>query len=203
MLILPMNNIIIKDATPENSELIAEGILAAIGEELTMNLAGGKGREVVKQLFSRLAVRRDSQYSFMNSRIAYSDKGEPMGVCISYDGADLIPLRRQFFKEARETLNWEITEEEVESLPGETSPDEFYLDTLMTLPHFRGRGVGKALIIDAFQKAKKYRKPLGLLCDIDNHKARKLYESLGFQNKGKRPFAGHIMDHLLLIPHGL
>ena len=89
-----------------------------------------------------------------------------------------------------------MTDEEIDALPGETEPDEFYLDTLMTLPDYRGRGVARALIIDAGEKAGKAGKPLGLLCDLDNQRARKLYDSVGFREVGLRPFAGHEMAHM-------
>ena len=68
----------------------------------------------------------------------------------------------------------------------------------MTIPEYRGQGVASALIKDAKEKAIKTGKPLGLLCDIDNSRARRLYDSIGFRSCGLRPFAGHEMNHLQL-----
>ena len=187
------------NAAPDDAPLIAEAIVSAIGEDITSNLAGpDHSKSDVKELFTRLARMEDSQYSYRNARIATDNSGEQMGVCISYDGEDLIPLRRAFFEKARKVLGWKISESEIDELPGETGPEEFYLDTLMTLPSFRGRGVAKALIGDALSKARKTGKPLGLLCDIDNNRARRLYDSVGFKEIGVRPFAGHPMNHLQL-----
>lgn len=187
----------IENATVSDSSLIADAILEAVGEEIATGLAGEcHSRKDVHDIFQRLAEREDSQYSYINSRIARDEDGSAMGVCISYDGARLIELRRAFFQEAIKTLGWSINEEEIDQLPGETSSDEYYLDTLMTLPEHRGRGVGKALILDAAEKARKTGKPLGLLCDIDNDRARRLYDSIGFRFKDRRPFAGHEMNHL-------
>lgn len=189
----------ITDAKPEDAPLIADAILEAVGKEITHNLAGERNTvEDVHGIFQRLAERGDTQYSYRNTRIARDDDGVPMGVCISYDGANLKRLRRPFFAEANSVLGWEMSDEEVEALPGETVDDEFYLDTLMTLPQFRGKGVGKALIIDAKKKAKTAGKPLGLLCDLDNYTARSLYDSVGFREHGLRPFAGHLMANLRL-----
>ncbi len=195
----------ISDAKPEDAPLIADAILAAVGEEITAGLAGENNTiQDVHGIFSRLAARQDTQYSFRNTRIARDSLGNPMGVCISYDGAELKRLRRPFFEEANSILKWGMTDEEVENLPGETEPDEFYLDTLMTLPEFRGHGIGKALIADAAMKARKSGKPLGLLCDIDNQKAEHLYQSVGFRRVGLRPFAGHQMNHLQMSdPSGI
>lgn len=191
---------IIRNACREDAPLIAEAIIAAVGDEITSHLAG-KNHSIsdVHAIFSRLAERDDSQYSYLNTRIAQDDSGKPMGVCISYDGADLKRLRRPFFTEANEVLNWGMTPEEIESLPGETEPDEFYLDTLMTIPEYRGQGVAKELIGNAAQKARDAGKPLGLLCDTNNHKARRLYDSIGFRQVNTRPFAGHMMDHFQLL----
>lgn len=188
---------IIETATQDEAPLIADAILAAVGQDITNGLAGeNHTTDDVHALFCRLAARDDTQYSYLNSRIARNDNGSPMGVCISYDGARLKELRRPFFEEANKTLGWAMTPAEVEALPGETEPDEFYLDTLMTLPEFRGQGVGRALIDDAAQKASGTGKPLGLLCEPDNNRARRLYDSAGFRYVGQRPFAGRLMDHL-------
>lgn len=189
----------ITDAKPEEAPLIADAILAAVGDEITTDLAGENNTiEDVHGIFQRLASRDDTQYSFSNTRIARDADGNPAGVCISYDGADLKRLRRPFFKEANEILGWGLSDKEVDNLPGETDPEEFYLDTLMTLPEYRSRGIGKALINDAAVKAAKCGKPLGLLCDTDNQRAERLYHAAGFRRVGLRPFAGHLMNHLRL-----
>ena len=194
-----METLIIRDANKNDSDLIADAILDAIGEELTMNLAGDTHtREDVHTLFKSLAEREDSQYSYLNSRIAENGEGTPMGVCVSYPGNKLIPLRRAFFNEAIEKLGWEMDSASIDSLPKETEDDEFYLDSLMTLPEFRGKGVASALIKDAKKKADAAGLPLGLLCDTDNERARRLYDSLGFLPHARRPFAGKMMDNLRL-----
>ncbi len=186
-------------ATPEDAFLIADAILAAIGDELTDKLAGDNhSRDEIHALFSRLARREDTQYSYLNSRIAKDDNGNPMGICISYNGNDYLSLRKPFFEEAVKTLAWDIDLDRLDEIPAETGREEYYLDTLMTLPKYRGQGVAKALIADARKKAHQAGQPLALLCDKDNIKAQQLYDSVGFREAGTRPFAGHIM-HLLVL----
>lgn len=189
----------LRPANPEDATLIATAIIEAIGEDIARGMAGENGNiETVHSIFTSLAKMEDSQYSYLNTQIAIDEKGEPMGVCISYDGADLLRLRRAFFAEANAVLGWNLSDEEIENVTPETDPEEFYLDTLMTLPQHRGKGVASALINGASEKARHAGKPLGLLCDIGNARARRLYDSLGFSSVGKRPFAGHDMDHLKL-----
>lgn len=190
----------IDNATPQHASLIADAILEAVGPEITDSLAGDKNSvKDIHDLFQRLAERDDTQYSYVNTRVAISDDGTPMGVCICYDGADLNQLRRPFFHEANSTLGWNMSDEEIDALPGETEPGEVYLDTLMVLPIFRGKGVAKTLIADAALKAERIGKPLGLLCDMDNTRAHRLYESVGLKDVGLKPFAGHTMYHMQML----
>lgn len=198
-----MIKMIIENAKREDASFIADAIIEAIGEDIATDLAGENCTvKDVHDLFQRLAEREDTQYSYLNTRIARTDCGEAVGACISYDGALLKKLRVHFFKEANTTLGWNVSDDEMESWPGETEPDEFYLDTLMVLPKYRGQGFAKALIADARKKAAITGKPLGLLCDLDNDRAHRLYESAGFRNKGTRPFAGHEMYHMQTVNNG-
>ncbi|MDE7160794.1 MAG: GNAT family N-acetyltransferase [Muribaculaceae bacterium] len=187
------------DAKPEDASFIARGIMDAVGEDICRNMAGDSHTLAdVKGVFERLALRDDSQYSWLNSRVAVDGDGRRLGVCVSYDGAGLKRLRRSFFEEANRTFGWGITPDEVEALPGETDGEEFYLDTLMVLPEARGRGIGRRLIKDAAERAGRCGKPLGLLVDPDNSRARRLYDAVGFRPEGTRFFAGVEMDHLQL-----
>ncbi|MBD5372343.1 MAG: GNAT family N-acetyltransferase [Bacteroides sp.] len=188
------------DATIGDAPLIARAIMEAVGPEIVNGMAGENGSaDDVFGVFTRLARRDDSQYSYLNTRIALAPDGQKAGVCVSYSGKELIPLRRAFFNEARQVFGWQLTPEEVDSLPGETTPEEFYLDTLSTLPKYRGQGIATALIADAKLKADQCGLPLGLLCADDNPRARKLYESIGFQPVGRRLFAGEEMTNMRLI----
>lgn len=191
-----MNNLKIRTAVPEEAGIIADAILEAVGEDIVDNLAGDKSRETVREIFKTLANREDSQYSYLNTRVAVMENGEIAGVCISYDGERLIPLRKAFFKEAVRVLGWDMTEEEMENLPGETSEEEFYLDTLSTVKSYRNKGVATALIRDAYKKASQTGKPLGLLVSDHNPEARKLYEKSGFKPVGRRMFAGEEMTNM-------
>lgn len=192
-----MENIKIEDAKREDASAIADAILVAIGDEITLEMAGEKYTvKDVHDAFQRLAEREETQYSYRNTRVARAEDGSVAGVAVSYDGADLMRMRRAFFKEANENLGWNVSDEEVEAWPAETDPDELYLDTLMVRPEYRRQGIARALIADAKTKAEKIGKPLGLLCDLDNDRARRVYESSGLSIRGQRPFAGHMMYHM-------
>lgn len=193
-----MEDIKIVDAIPDDAPLIARAIMDAVGPELVSSLAGDKTVQDVFKTFESLARRSDSQYSFLNTRIAVLPDGTRAGVCVSYDGGRIFELRRSFFDEARKRLGWNYTDRELEDLPGETCAEEFYLDSLATLSDFRGRGIGRALIEDARQRARTLNLPLGLLVSDHNPDARKLYEACGFKEAGRRFFAGEEMTNMRL-----
>ena len=78
----------------------------------------------------------------------------------------------------------------------ECDADEYYIDTLAVDPAFRGMGIARQLLTAAIDKAKTIGKPAGLLVDKQNHRARHLYENMGFRKIGNRPFASEVMDHM-------
>lgn len=186
-------------AKQEYAPLIGRAVTMAIGDELTLQLAGDAHTAAdVEALFTSLARRDDTQYSYRNTLAAVDEvTGEVMGLVVGYDGAGLVAMRRVFFAEAAEQIGM-VVEGDPDSIPGETSDDEFYLDTLAVFPAFRGRGVARALIGALRERAKKTGKPVGLLVDTGNHRARALYESVGFRQVGEREFAGELMDHMLI-----
>lgn len=187
----------IRQATKDDAGHIAEAIMMALGDEMVENMANGRGREAVKEIFSRLARTADSQYSYTNSLVAVSPSGEVAGIVIAYDGEILLRARKMFFDLTGEILGWDIREFVEDGEPEvETDPSEYYLDSLAVWPQFRGEGIASSLIREVEKKAGAKGKPVGLLCAEHNDTARSLYEHLGFREVGKRPFAGELMSHM-------
>jgi DNA-3-methyladenine glycosylase I len=182
----------IVDAKKTDATFIAQAIMAAVGEQICLNFAGpAHTLDDVEHLFTELAKRDDSQYSYLNTLAAVDDDGKTVGVCISYDGALLDELRKPFFEAVSSILGKDMTD-----VQDETDGNEVYIDTLAVLPECRKQGIGAALLKATVEKARKIGKPAGLLVEKENHNARRLYESLGFRHVGERPFAYVMMDHL-------
>ncbi len=181
------------EAEKKDAPYIAKAITMAIGDELVEHLADkDHTAEDVFNLFSSLASREDTQYSYLNSFIALGEDGQPAGVVVAYDGADLHKLRPPFFEEAEKIIGLKLKGKPTD----ETDPEEMYLDTLAVFPDYRGKGIGRQLIMKAYKKAQEKGKPLGLLVSKTNPNARKLYDVMGFKSVGDRPFAGEMMNHL-------
>lgn len=187
-----MSNVTIRPARKSDAAFIAEGLINAIGEAHCKELAGAHHTvEDVRALFESMAIREDTQYSYLNASVAVDDRDTPVGVCVCYDGERLEEMRRPFLEVAVPMFGLEGT------VPDETDAAEVYLDTLYVLPRARKCGVGRTLIEDAAKKGAKIGKPLGLLCDYTNTRAQRLYTSCGFKDVGGRNFFGTVMRHML------
>lgn len=182
----------IVNANKSDAKDIGDIIVLAVGEEITERFAGEHTISDVRLMFSRLAARDDSQYSYLNALKAIDDEGKVMGYIIGYDGEKLHELREAFFQEAYSSLGRDLRH----GIVDECQPDEYYLDSLAVYPEYRGKGVAHALINAMSLRAAEIGKPLGLLCDKSNTRARRLYESVGFIKVGETPFADEMMDHM-------
>ncbi|MCM1137256.1 MAG: GNAT family N-acetyltransferase [Duncaniella sp.] len=183
------------NARKKDANLIARSIMAGVGEEICENLAGKDHTLAdVEALFTGLASREDTQYSYLNTVVAVNDNDDAVGACISYDGALLQQLREPFFDAARRYLDIDMSD-----VMDETEPEEVYIDTLAVLPEYRKQGIATALLNASIEKANKIGKPAGLLVEKENHRAHRLYESIGFRKVGERPFAYVMMDHMQIL----
>ncbi|MDE6378707.1 MAG: GNAT family N-acetyltransferase [Duncaniella sp.] len=182
----------IRPAKREEAPYIGAAVVDAVGEDIAAELGEGRGGiEAVRALFSELAQRDDSQYSYLNTLVAVDSDDRLVGVCVGYDGARLHRLRQQFIEAARRRLGIEFGD-----LKDECEATEYYLDSLAVDPGHRGQGIASMLIEATVERACVTGKPAGLLVDKDNLRARRLYERLGFVKVGEREFVGTLMDHL-------
>ncbi len=184
-------------AKKEHAPYIAKAIMTALGEEMCESFTSeGNSLEDVERLFRICAESDDSQYSWKNVLVAVSDDTEiPLGLIVSYDGAKLYQLRQRFLDEFANMHGYRIDQ----YMTDETTADEYYLDSLAVFPDYRGQGIAGELIKAASNKGwEECKKPAGLLVDKTNHRARGLYDRLGFKPMGERAFAGEMMDHLQL-----
>lgn len=190
-----METINLRPARKSDAPFISKAIMMAVGDEITQDFAGSADRvALVDKLFTTLAERDDSQYSYLNTIVAEAD-GQVAGVVICYDGAELYPRREAFLEEAKAILGEDLRDK----MQDETSPDEIYLDTLAVFEPYRHKGIASRLIEAARQKAAGLNKPLALLVDKENDRAAALYAKSGFKKVGERPFAGVMMNHMRLF----
>ena len=171
----------IRPATMADAELIAHAVCMAVDYDIS---------HPIYPVFLTLARMEHTQYSYQNTLIAEVN-GKGVGALVGYDGALLEELRKPIFPLLERYLGAATTIED------ETEAGEFYLDSCGILPDYRGMGIGRALIATMRDKAfMEGHTRVGLIVDVDNPDAERLYLSLGFKRVGNKRFLGHDMHHL-------
>ena len=79
-------------------------------------------------------------------------------------------------------------------LEDETAEGELYIDTLSVLPAAQGKGIGSQLVMHL---KKVTTQPIGLLVDVQNPEAERLYTRLGFEYVNHQELAGGRYKHLV------
>ena len=82
----------------------------------------------------------------------------------------------------------------------ETQSGEYYIDSLAVVPRFRSRGVGRGLLLQAVEQARRLALCPTLLVDPDNPRAQKLYTSVGFHHEGEIFAFGQIYWRMISRP---
>ena len=100
---------------------------------------------------------------------------------IAYDGAHLHRLRAPVLALIRSSYGIDIV------LEDETTEGELYIDTLSVLPTAQGKGIGSQLVAHL---KKVTTQPIGLLVDVQNPEAERLYTRLGFEYVNEQMLAG-------------
>lgn len=195
--------IIIANARPSQASRIATLIMEAMNHECCQYFAGPQHSLAdFHRMMTRLVSREDSQYSYLNTLVAVAEQptggdadtevSEVVGICVSYDGALLRPLRQAFVEEA-------LTEFGIDhsGMDDETQAGELYVDSLAVDSRYRRHGIASALLRATCEKAARLCLPAaGLLVDKGNPQAERLYKRLGFRFVEDAEWGGHPMKHL-------
>lgn len=122
----------------------------------------------------------------------YEESDQVAGTLTAYDGGTLKALRAPFLKYIEEEYgigNFHPEEE--------TEGGELYIDTVFVNSHFQGLGIGTKLIKACFEKAEQlHYDRVGLIVDLENPQAQKLYERLDFKRVKIRQFMGGEYTHM-------
>lgn len=180
----------IRKATPTDADFAAPLIYEAIGDvahTLTGTTEANEAIRVMSQFFSQSGNR----LSYENAVIAM-DEETPMGLALFYHGSQTEKLDRPFVEYVERVTG------KAPHLAKEARDDEFYLDTVVVRGEYRGKGIGKVLL-RAFEKESERRghEKIALLVEEENHRARKLYESIGYQQDGTIRLSGHLFSHMV------
>lgn len=146
----------------------------------------------INQILADAIADEEYRYSYRRA-LVYEENNEILGVAYSYSASD-----EEFMDAPIDDIMTRYGYEGHKLFTDkEALPDEWYLDTISTKPEARGKGVGSALIdtVAKYAVDSGYQN-LGLNVDVANHKARKLYERLGFKPVKKLVISQHHYEHM-------
>lgn len=172
--------VIIRDATADDAGFVAWTVFTALGMDADL----GEPAEV--------CARTDTLYSWKNTRIIMVD-GNVAGGLISY-GGDFYAAARQRTWRAFWTSDDPLV---LDNIREECESGDFYLDSLAVKPGYRGMDLGRLLILDGFEKARRkgYR-TVSLIVEKSREKLIRYYEGFGFRTYDRMDFFGH--DYLMM-----
>ena len=180
----------IRSAKKSDFKQVSPLIIQAM-EDLAMKFTQSSTIEKAISLFEHFFQLENNQYSYENT-LVYEENNEIIGSITAYDGSKLNELRKPFLDYLLENYGFE------QILENETEKGEFYFDTISVSPQHQGKGIGKKLIESMLNLAKeKGFEKAGLLVDVENPSAKKLYERIGFQVVGIKDLMGGKYEHLV------
>jgi ribosomal protein S18 acetylase RimI-like enzyme len=183
----------IRKATPGDAVQVVPLILQAMGE-LAVKFAGSDNPETINNLFQLFFKLPGNQYSFENT-LVFAEGETILGSINAYDGAKLAVLHEPFLKYLNINSNSDLRDSEQE-----TNSGEFYIDTVSVKPEAQGKGIGKLLIFEAIKWAKEMNHTkAGLLVELNNPKALKLYQHIGFEIKNEKTFMDGKYHHMVFV----
>ncbi|MGO2356854.1 MAG: GNAT family N-acetyltransferase [Mesonia sp.] len=176
-------------AQKEHALASAELILQAM-EDLIYFYIGKEDKVKAVAFLQQQFLMEESLYSYSNTLIAIYDK-KIVGVLIAYDSKNHQRLQQKLNQYLKENYAFH------NRLTPETEAEEFYLDALSVDPTFRGQKIGSQLIQFAEKLALEKKLPhIGLLVDVENPKAKRLYERLDFKAVNSVNLGRHEYEHL-------
>lgn len=163
----------IKKANKQNIENISKLIYDAIHEVANSLTGENEEHKILKTLENY--IQMDVCRLSYNNIYTYEIDNKNVAILLAYNSNDVEKLDKPMIEHLK-TKNIFL-----KSFEKECFEDEFYIDTVSVSPSFQGRGIAKELFAFAQQKAREQGfKKLSLLVDLENKKAKALYEKLGF-----------------------
>jgi len=179
----------IRAAGPNDSKTIAPLLLMAM-EELAAKYVNAQDPQQAIPLFEHFVSLPGNQYSFENMKV-YVEHDIVLGVISGYDGDNFQKLRAPFLVYLKQHHDVDASSDD------ETQVGEYYIDALSVSTNVRGKGIGKKLIAELIEEAglAGYKK-IGLLVNLDNQQAIRLYEGLNFKIVGEKALLKERYHHM-------
>lgn len=179
----------IRKAKSEEFSQIAPLALLAM-EDIIYKFIGENSYPKAIEFLKTLIKEKSNQYSYENCWVVEIEK-EIQAVAIVYDGGLLQQLRLPVAETIKTMFGKDFYPED------ETQTGEYYIDCIGVHPEQQRKGIGSKIFKFLLEEySHKQSKTLGLLVDLDNPDAKKLYLKLGFRSVGQKTLAGKLLEHL-------
>lgn len=172
-------------------------IFEAIGS-IAFVLTGTKVLAEAMSILERFFGEEGNRVSHQNALVIEDPEANVpgrtiVGIAISYDGS----VARKLDEPLEEAAKLQSGSPEYR-IPTEAEPDEFYLDTVSVYRSCQGRGVGRRLIEAVCEQGRQLgHNRIGLLVEVTNPDAKRLYERLLFRANKRRELAGQEYFHMI------
>lgn len=187
--------IVIRDSDQRDLAFLAECVMAAANIAPIEEIEAGAEPQTLATM-KEICNCDWSLYWYGHSITAEdTETGKPVGCLVSYDGAIYESARKRTFSYAMEKLGINLAESGMETEEG-----EYYLDSMTTLPSYRGQKIGHRLMNAAIERgiAAGHRK-FSLIADKNAPRLREYYKSIGFIEDEEIIFFGH--PYIRMIRH--
>jgi ribosomal protein S18 acetylase RimI-like enzyme len=167
-------DVTLRPAVESDAEFIALTVIKAV--DIKDNQDSSIQYNDIKKCLTECAEMKNTLYSYENTIIAEAE-GKRVGAIISYPGKMYLGYRVNTFCKLYHDTGIDLS-----ANPMETNEEEYYLDSLMVLPEYRGFGIGGLLVEKACESVSKYDyKRLALIARADDHWLKYFYFNLGFR----------------------
>ncbi len=183
----------IRPARPEDA-LEAANLIMIVLKDMDLDIFNRLPEEQVRDLLVQSYMKDEVyRYGFRNALVKEIN-GSVAGIVFGYPDHLENDIDNAFITVLSEN---NLSEEFKLFTEPEVFQNEWYIDTLVTSPDFRGQGVASELLIAIADLAKQCDKQvLGLNVDKVNEHAKQIYLRSGFENVGELTIANHTYEHL-------
>ncbi|MFF2754194.1 GNAT family N-acetyltransferase [Psychrobacillus sp. NPDC058041] len=186
--------IFIRNARKEDATEAVPLIMEAIGD-ISMQMTGETEETEITKEFVQLFTKTDNRHSYLHTYIAEME-GKVAGVLVFYSAEEAVILDANLEKYLSNKKGSPI------KIDSETLPGEWYIDTVVVDPTFRGHGIGTKLLTYAEQLVKNFGGgKLSLNVETEKDSAIRLYNRLGFGTVCPWTIIGQTFHHMVKTVH--
>ncbi|QFF97424.1 GNAT family N-acetyltransferase [Psychrobacillus glaciei] len=183
-------DILIRNACKEDAPEAIPLIMEAIGD-ISMQMTGETEEVEITKEFVQLFTRTDNRHSYLHSYIAEME-GKVAGVLVFYSAEQVVTLDANLEEYLSNKKGVPI------KIDPETLPGEWYIDTVVVDPTYRGHGIGTKLLTYAEQLVQNFGGGnLSLNVETEKDSAIRLYNRLGFVTVCPWTIIGQTFHHMV------